>query len=167
MDTKNKVFIVIGSVALIATAGISGLGLFAGSSLGKGATGHSSSSTANAAATTSAGNPSMGNSGGSMKGVAYKDGQYTASSDYYVPGGQNTVSATVTVKNGTIASVTANDNYSEGGSAYYIYSFESSISSAASGQPLNGLSLSRVGGASLTTIAFDNVLDTIRSQAGA
>lgn len=168
MDAKNKVFIVIGSVAFIATAGMGGLGLFVGSNLGKATLGRSSSSTtANAATAPGASSASTSRSGMPMKGMGYKDGQYTASSDYYVPGGQNTVSATVTIKNGAIASVTANDNYSDGNSAYFVSNFESSISSAASGQSLNGLYLSRVGGASLTTIAFDNVLDTIRSQASA
>ena len=47
----------------------------------------------------------------------------------------------------------------------YISGFESSVNSSASGQSLATYSPSRIGGASLTTAAFDDALDTIRSQA--
>ena len=96
-----------------------------------------------------------------------KDGTYTATATYYVPHGSNTISATVTVSGGNITSVTANDNYTDGESAMYIDSFESSLSSKAVGMSLASASFSRIGGASLTTEGFNSVLDQIRTQATA
>jgi len=47
----------------------------------------------------------------------------------------------------------------------YISRLESALKDTVPGQDLASLSPSRIGGASLTTYAFDQVLDTIRSQA--
>lgn len=167
----------IGSIALLATAGVGGYLLFTT----KDATTTSSSAvssttqvannslaqpqattpTTQTTDTTSATTTSTSTSG-------YKDGTYTASASYSVPhGAQNTISATVTISGGTIASVTANDNYNDGESAMYVDSFESALTSSAKGQTIASYSPSRIGAASLTTAAFNNVLDTIRSQAQA
>ena len=96
----------------------------------------------------------------------YKDGTYTASSRYHVPhGGTNTMSATVTIASGRITAVKTNDTYTDGESAMYVDSFDTSANSSVVGTSLANASFSRIGGASLTTSAFDSVLDTIRTQA--
>lgn len=99
---------------------------------------------------------------------AYKDGTYTNTVSYNVPhGASNSIAVTLVVSGGKISSVKTNSNYSDGQSSYYISSFESSVSSDASGQPLSSYSPSQIGGASLTTYAFSNAIDNIRSQAAA
>jgi hypothetical protein len=77
------------------------------------------------------------------------------------------MSATMTVANGRITAIKTNDTYADGESAMYVDSFDSSVSSSAVGTSLANASFSRIGGASLTTSAFDTVLDTIRTQAAA
>lgn len=47
----------------------------------------------------------------------------------------------------------------------YIQDFESALNSAVVGQNLSGASFSRIGGASLTTSAFNDALDQIMTQA--
>ncbi len=197
METSQKVLVAIGTIAIVGIAAVGGKYLYSGDGTGtvhssSSSTSGSSAPIASAPATTAAptsvgnGTPSApssaaapapaptptptptpsGTSTASTSG--YKDGQYTASQDYYVPGGDtNTVSVTLTVANGKISSVTANDQYGNGVSAYYVSSFESAVSGDAAGQSLSDYSPSRIGGASLTTEAFAQAIDTIRSQAAA
>lgn len=70
-------------------------------------------------------------------------------------------------KNGKITAVTTKNSYSDHESGRYVDSFESSFSSDATGESLASYSPSRIGGASLTTHAFADVLDQIRSDAAA
>ena len=171
MDTKNKLFTVIGSVALLAAAGIGGATLFASKDdTASTTTGATASSTTLSSSTpsdsTSASTNTSTSSSSSTSHSSYKDGTYTASTTYSVPhGATNSISATVVVSGGTITSVTANDSYTDRESGMWISDFESSLSSDASGQSLSSYSPSHIGGASLTTEAFSSVLDEIRSQA--
>jgi uncharacterized protein with FMN-binding domain len=94
----------------------------------------------------------------------YKDGTYTTQASYRVPAGPHQMQVTVTVSNDKITSAnivydarTANDGYT--------MSFNDSYKSQVIGQNLGSVSPSRVGGASLTTNAFNSALATIRTQA--
>lgn len=172
MDTKNKVFVVVGSVALIAAAGIGGGYLFlnkSNSDMGSDAATTSSSTavdTAPSKTATSSDTSSTGTSSASANN--YKDGTYTATSTYHVPhGGSNTIAATVTVSGGKITSVSTKDSYTDRESSMWIGDFESSVSSDANGQGLASYSPSRIGGASLTTAAFSDAIDQIRTKASA
>ncbi len=172
MDTKNKVFVVIGSIALVATAGLGGAYLFANKDTSAvGSTIGSSSSTNNSATSSTSTTPSISSAtsnGSSNANSSYKDGTYTVTQSYSVPhGAQNSITAVVTVANGKITSVKTTDNYSDHESGMYISDFESSVSSTVTGTSLADASYSRIGGASLTTAAFDSALDSIRSQATA
>jgi len=176
MNTATKIIVSIGSIAVIATAGIGGFLLAtkndAASAIATTTSSVTPASTAVATTTptsdttstavTPASTPTTANTSG------YKDGTYTANTSYRVPhGGSNTISASVTVSGGKITAVTANDNYTDGESAMYVDSFESSLSSSVVGTSLANANFSRIGGASLTTSAFDSALDTIRTQATA
>lgn len=93
-------------------------------------------------------------------------GTYTASASYDVPhGATNSISVKVTLSGGKDTDVFVNDDYSDHESQLYISRFESALKDTVPGQDLASLSPNRIGGASLTTYAFDQVLDTIRSQA--
>ena len=175
MKQQDKVFMVVGGLAVLVTAGITGLYLFnndgdeaittatstPSSSTSQDATASSTSSTA--ATTTDTTSTSTTTSTSS----SYKDGSYTAKTTYYVPHGTNTISATITVASGKVTAVKVNNDYTDNESGMYIDSFENSIQSAVVGKSIDGLSLSRVGGASLTTEAFDQVLATIQNEAKA
>ncbi len=168
MQTKDKILVSIGTIAVIAVASVVGYGLFAtGDSRATKpiATSHAqptASTPVTTAPSTATATPTVTASSG------YKDGTYTASSSYRVPhGGQNSVSATLTIASGRITVVTTTNDYSDGESAQYVDFFKQEISSAIVGQSLADASVSRVGGASLTSSAFNDVLDTIRTQAKA
>lgn len=98
--------------------------------------------------------------------VTYKDGAYTATAGYVVPhGGRNRVKATVTITNGKITNVVTSNNFSDQKSGYYIDSFDATIKSAMAGTSISNAYAGRVGGASLTSSAFNNALQTIETQA--
>lgn len=170
MKPSQKVFVAIGTIAVVGLAVVGGKVLYSGDSLasdGSGMSSSSSSSTQSSVPTSSAPSTS-GTSGSTASSGSYKDGTYTATQSYFVPhGGSNSVKVTLTVANGKISAVTTNDQYTDGESSFYVNSFESSVSSDASGQSLGDYSPSRIGGASLTTEAFAQAVDTIRTQAAA
>ena len=172
MNTATKIAVTIGSIAVIATAGIGGLLLATSNEQTADGSSASTSSTqapTSSSSSTSANTSSTSSSTGTVTSTSsYKDGTYTATANYSIPHGErNSISATITISGGTITAVTTNDNYTDGESAMYIDSFESSVSSATVGTSLANASFSRIGGASLTTEGFNSVLDTIRSQATA
>lgn len=174
MDTRNKIFAVVGTVAILATAGIAGIALFTSkdnsantSAANSSQTASSNSSAINTTSTNSSSSNSA-SSGATATSSSYKDGTYTASIGYYVPhGGQNTLKATVVISSGKISSATTSDNYTDRESGMYVQSFESSVSGDASGQSIGSYSPSRIGGASLTTQAFADALYDIANQAKA
>ena len=98
----------------------------------------------------------------------YKNGTYTASALYTVPGYKNTITTTLTITNDAIASVSTTHAYKPGSdSQSYVNSFSSSLNTAAAGKSLSGFTPSRIGSASLTTGGFRATLDTIRASAKA
>lgn len=169
METSQKIFVAIGIVAVVGLAIVGGKILFTGDSMvTQGAQSTTGTSTAaNSISQQSTASP-VGNATTGGATASYKDGQYTVTQNYYVPhGGSNSVAVTLTVANGKISAVKTSNQYADGESAMYISGFESMVSSDASGQSLSSYSPSRIGGASLTTNAFSQAIDTIKSQASA
>ena len=100
--------------------------------------------------------------------TSYKDGVYSATASYRVPGGgRNDLKVTLTLKNSTITAVSTVNTDSESQSKYYTDSFDSNIGSVVVSSPLNNSYIGRVGGASLTSSAFDSALQTIMNDAKA
>lgn len=163
MESKQKIFVTIGTVAVIAAASIGGLALFKSpeTSTAQSTVGQMTSVTPTTTqSTASSSSPATASSG------TYRDGTYTNTVNYRVPhGASNSIAVTLVVSGGKITSVKTTDNYSDGESSFYISDFESSVSSDAAGQSLSSYSPSRIGGASLTTYAFSNAIDSIRTQA--
>ena len=156
MDTRNKIFTVIGVVAITAAAGIGGYALFA----------KPDDTTSTSSPVTTSRTVSSSTMGIVSASTTYKDGTYSASRDYQAPEGHtNSIDATITVTGGKIASIDAKGHYNDRESSVYVDSFNSSVTADATGQTLASYSPSRIGGASLTTGAFNEVLDTIRSEA--
>ena len=167
MDTKNKIITIVGSIALVSTVGVGGYALFAAPDTSNTVTTTSGVASTSSAALATSITSSVSSSSHSTN-ASYKDGTYTASRTYTVPhGAVNTISATITISDGTITSVKTTDNYADHESAQWISGFESSVNSDASGQKLATYTPSRIGGASLTSSAFSNVIDAVRSEATA
>lgn len=96
----------------------------------------------------------------------YANGTYTATTSYAVPRGfQNTIKVTVTVDNGTISAVSATHEYEDRESEFYVDAFDADISAAVGGDTIDDAYAGRVGGASLTSNAFNDALQTIVNDA--
>lgn len=96
---------------------------------------------------------------------AFKNGTYTKTASYSVPHEKNTITVTLTVKDGVVSQVFDEHDYADRESTRYVDRFENAISAAVVGKKLDNISLSRVGGASLTTRGFMSALSAIVSDA--
>lgn len=95
----------------------------------------------------------------------YKDGTYTATGSYLSPGGRELVDLTVVVKDGVITETSLVKKASDSEAEEYQEKFATNYQSQVVGKKINGLSLSRVAGSSLTSNGFNNALTKIRDQA--
>lgn len=94
----------------------------------------------------------------------YTNGSYSTQTSYRTPDGTYQMDVTLTVNNDKITAATVGYD-SQGARDGYSKRFSSAYKSAIIGQDLGSASLSRVGGASLTTRAFNNAVSSIRTQA--
>lgn len=98
--------------------------------------------------------------------IPTKDGQYSSTISYSVPeNGQNSISVKVTITSGKISDIEDSISYDSRESREYNDSFDSSIKGEVVGKKLDQISLSGVGGASLTTEAFMQALSEISTAA--
>ncbi|SDH30571.1 FMN-binding protein [Agrococcus jejuensis] len=99
---------------------------------------------------------------------AYADGTYTADGSYTSPGGEETITVTVTLADGVIEDVeVTNDETTNPNSLRYQGEFIDGIAAEVVGVPLDDVSVDRVGGSSLTSGGFEDALETIRDEAAA
>lgn len=101
----------------------------------------------------------------------YKAGSYKATGSYRTPGGQESVTVSVTLSgtDGTIASIetTGTGAASGGESREYQGKFLANYKELVVGKKIDEVSLSRVAGSSLTSNGFNNALDEIAQDAAA
>jgi uncharacterized protein with FMN-binding domain len=119
-----------------------------------------SSNNSSASTASSSSNASTNTSG-------YKDGTYTASSDYYVPHGDENIQVSLTLTGGVITNVSVQNSEADPTSASFQESFASAYKSYVVGTKISGLQLSVVSGASDTTQGFNDALSQIASKAQA
>lgn len=128
----------------------------------------STATSSEASATSTEAEDTTTTSASTVSASGYTAGTYSATISYSVPHGSNSIAVDVTVDaSGTITDVSDDHSYSDHESGWYIESFDSELSGAVVGQNISSLSLSRLGGASLTTQAFDQALSNILSQSQA
>ena len=94
----------------------------------------------------------------------YRDGTFSTRTKYRTPGGNYEVVVGLTVKGDTVTASTLSFD-SEGAKSGYSDQFASAYQSTIIGKNLDKINLSRVGGASLTSNAFNQALGTIKTQA--
>jgi hypothetical protein len=92
-------------------------------------------------------------------------GTWTATGDYQTPGGQESVTVTLTAKAGTVTAVKVTGSGGSPNSQQYQSQFISGISGEVVGKPLATLDVGAVSGSSLTGQGFDAAVDTIRADA--
>lgn len=172
MEKSQKIFVSVGAIAVVGLAIVGGK-LLLGDDNSSANTATTSASTTSSSATNTTSNASTSSSSTSTSSSgsstsSYKDGQYSASQGYSVPkGATNTIAVTLTVSGGKITAVSVDNTYSDRESGQYISNFESMVDSSATGQSLSSYNPSRIAGASLTTDAFSQAIDTIRTKAAA
>jgi uncharacterized protein with FMN-binding domain len=125
----------------------------------------STTSTSTAAPATTSSQSSSTTSASTSSG--YKDGTYTATSDYYVPHGYEEIQVSLTLKNGIITDSSIQNSEGNGESAQYQEAFASRYKSYVTGKSISGLNLSYVAGASDTTQGFNDAVSQIQNQAKA
>ncbi len=97
----------------------------------------------------------------------YKDGTYTATSEYYVPHGDESIEVSLTVSSSVVTSVSIQNSESDRDSASYQEEFASAYKSYVVGKKISGLKISTIAGASDTTQGFNDALSQIASKAQA
>lgn len=98
--------------------------------------------------------------------TTYGDGSYTAAASYFTPARkEHELDVTLTIESDEVTKVSI---LYDGGSASTnsLKRFDNAYEPEVIGVSLEDLSLSRVGGASLTSEAFNEAVDTIKQQAG-
>ncbi len=95
----------------------------------------------------------------------YKDGSYTATSNYFVPHGSEAIKVNATLQSGVVASISVSNSENDFDSASYQESFSTAYKSHVLGKKINGLQLDVIAGASDTTQAFNEALSRIASKA--
>jgi hypothetical protein len=169
MKTKDGIFLSIGTIALIATVGFGGYSIV-GRQAEEVPSVTAAKSVDSAPSVPVVGTPSVPIENptsiqAEMPSYLYKDGIYAAVANYYVPRGSNGISVNLTILNDIVTSVSADHTYNDRESGMYVDSFDSYISSKVVGKSIASLKLSRIGGASLTTVGFNNALSTIIKNA--
>lgn len=102
----------------------------------------------------------------STSSTLFKNGTFTANQGYVVEGHNESISVSLTISGDKITGITNTYSGNEPQSQQYQGSFESQIKSQVVGKKLSEIStLSRVGGASFTTRAFNQALTSIKSEA--
>jgi len=98
----------------------------------------------------------------------YKDGNYSATGQFYTPDGTEQIGVTLTLSGDKITSVSIDDSAIYSGTSFeYTQRFIRGINSVVVGKNIDSVSVGRISGASLTPIGFNNALDTIKSEAKA
>lgn len=96
---------------------------------------------------------------------SYKDGSYTATGSYSSPGGLESITIDVTLKDGVVTATSAQSGAVDSDGREYQSMFISGYKRLVVGKNIDSISLSRVSGSSLTSQGFNSALEKIKSQA--
>lgn len=100
-----------------------------------------------------------------MQANVYRDGTYTANAEYYTPKRRkHVISVTLSLRDDVIAGADVQYDGAEAKTPSHIR-FDGAYEALVLGVEMDDLDLSRVGGASLTTTAFNEALGDITSDA--
>ncbi|WP_295011616.1 FMN-binding protein [uncultured Microbacterium sp.] len=122
----------------------------------------SASSTPQTSATST---PSVSSTSAATSTTEYKDGTYAADGSYQTPETVEKISVSLTVADDTVTAVTVTGDPQAPETRNYQGQFIDGISAVVVGKKLDGLSVDKVAGSSLTGKGFNQALDTIRSEA--
>jgi uncharacterized protein with FMN-binding domain len=161
-STKKKDIIVTLAVLLVVVLVVAGAVAF-----NKKQTGGLSDTASAASTTTPVSTAAAGQTLASTTSTtqSYKDGTYTATGGYATPEDNESITVTVTLKDGAVTSTSAaTTNYSRD-SREYSNMFLRNYKPLVVGKSITSISLSRVSGSSLTSQGFNDAIEQIKSQA--
>lgn len=95
----------------------------------------------------------------------YKDGTYKAVGTYDTPEGEESVTVSLTLKDGVVSDANVTANATGGRSLRYQQMFIGGYKAVVVGKSIEALSVGKVSGSSLTPIGFNNALSQIKTQA--
>lgn len=98
-------------------------------------------------------------------GSVYTDGTYTETGEYTSPGGQESVTVTITLESDVVTAVDVVSNAENPNSKRYQGEFVAGIADVVVGQNIDELSVSKVAGSSLTSGGFNAAVDAIKADA--
>ena len=105
---------------------------------------------------------SVGSSGGSEQ---FRDGTYSAQGNYLTPGGDEAIGVRLTVASGRVVRSRVEVEATSPTAQQFQRQFASRYAAEVVSRDLASLGVSRVAGASLTSLGFDNALATIKAAA--
>jgi hypothetical protein len=97
----------------------------------------------------------------------YKNGSYSAASDYNVPRGSESIQVNVTLNGGIVTAVSIQNSENDNTSAQYQADFTAAYKRNVVGKNISGLRLNTISGASDTTQGFNYALSQIVAKAQA
>ena len=106
-----------------------------------------------------------GSSDSGSSGGDYADGTYSADGSYQSPGGEESVSVSITLDDDVVTAVTVTPHATSGNSKQYQTQFASGIAGEVVGKDIAELDVSRVAGSSLTSGGFNEALEQIKADA--
>lgn len=95
----------------------------------------------------------------------YADGTYTAEGDYVSPAGPSRVSVEITLAGDVVTAVTVTPESTDSTAKGFQTQFADGIAAVVEGQDIDTLSVSRVGGSSLTSGGFKDAIEKIKAEA--
>lgn len=95
----------------------------------------------------------------------YPDGSYTATGSYQSPGGDETITITLTLTGDLISAASAEGDADSGPSSQYQTKFIDNFAALIVGKNIDEVSLDKVSGSSLTSTGFNEAVETIKSDA--
>lgn len=111
--------------------------------------------------TNASGDSNSNQSVSSVTKVEYIDGTYEESISYQVPKSTNTLTAKISIVDDIITEVTTTHEYTSQKSKEYTDPFDKEISAAVVGKKVSSVDLSILGGASITSDAFNKIIDSL------
>lgn len=97
--------------------------------------------------------------------AAYADGSYTAEGDYVSPAGPSKVTVEITLADDIVTAVTVTPLSTDSTAKGFQTQFADGIAAVVEGQDIDTLSVSRVGGSSLTSGGFNDAIEKIKAEA--
>jgi uncharacterized protein with FMN-binding domain len=97
----------------------------------------------------------------------FKDGTYKATGSYSSPGGQESITVSLTLKSGVISAATAKSGANDLTAQEYQMSFIQGYKALVVGKNISDVKLSAVSGSSLTSQGFNSAVQKIETEAKA